>query len=569
MSVDNGFLFQTDPDRFKELVSTDDDNARLSALIDRFHDLVLCEVIRYGLYNDTAMVPNLTALFRDYVGNMPEDRCAAILGHVSSFVAHVPAISANALLPFIAADGRRLIVSNAVIDFVSLATTVSGDTLSNVRDVVRMIADRRVVNAGAAFGALLHIGDPRVCNLLLPLRDSLSGEEANEAVQCATGFIHAATVEFYLGWLEGMDGDMRDGLFGIVASGLAQLARKRQTDGVATGERPFPITGVGKQEFERSMRVVPFDGFVERIAKRMRDLERSEPPPRVMPAVLETWGIAPATPGSEGAPRPENQSVGDSKGEWWDVGGRILAAWGILNPNGPTLYLLGIRDVAGSRRFYFRHMHMLGGETTLLPAMDRPTYGTILEGAVTVDAALRAAGKKGLFPSPPYFMLFDTEDEDMDGTLRNLVIRCSDTPLDQGGPDWGEHLAYHRKFKGDFFGWAAAQLGRLYDAQIEAARQKGEKPPEMIRLLGLRYGHIPAFRDREAPRFAPSPISAELLDEWWAASTTSEARRGALGHLNAMWEGACTQMDQAGHGGLIRWDRVVAFLAGNDLPLPP
>jgi hypothetical protein len=575
------FLFQTDPDRFKELVSTDDDNARLSPLVDSFHDLVLCEVIRYGLFNDTAMVPNLTAPFRDYVSRMPEELCATILKHSSAFVANVPAVSANALLPFITADSRRLIVSTAVIDFVSLAATPPGDPMSNVREITKLIAERRIENPGAAFGALLHVGDPRACRLLAPLRDRLSDEEANEVVQCATGFIHSATVEFYLDWLEGMDGNVRDGLFGIVASGLAQLARKKQLDEVATGERPFPVSSVEREEYERSMKFIPLEAFVRRITNRMRDLERSEPPPRVMPSVLAFWGIEPATPPSERAqadPREGNArpsalapapvASAHNRSEWWDTGGRILAAWGILNPNGPTLCLLGLRDVGGDKRFYFRWMHILGGETTDLPAMDRPTYHAILEGAAKVDAGLRAAGKAGLFVTPPHFIMFDTDDESMERMLRALVMRCSDTPLDQGGPDWGAHLAYHRKFGSDFFGWAGGQLGRLYDEKTAEARQRGEEPSEMIRMLGASHGHIPAFRDRQGPRFKPSPITAELLDEWWTAATTLEARGEALGHLKAMWEGACSQMAHAGHDGLIGWDRLVEFLEGNELPLP-
>jgi len=313
----------------------------------------------------------------------------------------------------------------------------------------------------------------------------------------------------------------------------------------------------------------------------MRDLERSEPPPRVMPSALTLWGIEPSTSASEMAQRAAPERITkpsittsppaievDHLGEWWDTGGRILAAWGILNPNGPTLFLLGLRDVEGAQRFYFRWMHMLGGETTDLPAMDRATYDAILEGAAAVDAALRAAGRSGLFATPPHFMLFDTEDENMAEMLRGLVARCSDTPLEQGGPDWGAHLAYHRKFGNDFFSWAGGQLGRLYDEKIAEAQQRGEEPSEMIRILGLRYGHIPAFRDRLGPKFTPSPITAALLDEWWEAATTREARVQAIGHLKAMWEGAYGQMTTGGHGGLISWERVVEFLTGNELPLP-
>ena len=90
-------------------------------------------------------------------------------------------------------------------------------------------------NQGAAFGALLHIGDPRVCKLIWPLRDALEADAVGEVIHCQTGFIPACTAEFYIDWLEGMEGDTRDGQFGLVASGLA-LLRKRSAVVDAAGD---------------------------------------------------------------------------------------------------------------------------------------------------------------------------------------------------------------------------------------------------------------------------------------------------------------------------------------------
>jgi hypothetical protein len=59
-------------------------------------------------------------------------------------------------------------------------------------------------------------------------------------VKCATGFIHSATVEFYLDWSEGMEGAGEDA-FGNVAAGLGLLRKKSRVDQVTTGYRPFPM----------------------------------------------------------------------------------------------------------------------------------------------------------------------------------------------------------------------------------------------------------------------------------------------------------------------------------------
>jgi hypothetical protein len=172
--------------------------------------------------------------------------------------------------------------------------------MSRVREIVWTIKGPLVSNKGAAFGALLHIGDPRVCRLISPLRDALDADFVKEAVNCQTGFISASTAEFYIDWLEGMEGDIRDAHFGLVASGLALLRKRSAIDEVFTGLRPFPFRKNMTREEVRSLaKPIPFVEYQKRIAPRLYALERSEPPPRVIPEVLIQWGLEPHTDPSE------------------------------------------------------------------------------------------------------------------------------------------------------------------------------------------------------------------------------------------------------------------------------
>jgi hypothetical protein len=156
-----------------------------------------------------------------------------------------------------------------------------------------LIEDGKLKNEGAAFGGLLNLGDERVCRLLTPLRDSLNHDPVNEAVKCSTGFIYAATADFYLDWLEGMEGDDHDGMFGSVASGLALLKKVSRTDQVFTGHRPFPTRGVTHEQWVAMYRPISLADYLKRVASRMYALERSEPPPRIMLIVLAEWGLKP------------------------------------------------------------------------------------------------------------------------------------------------------------------------------------------------------------------------------------------------------------------------------------
>jgi hypothetical protein len=159
-----------------------------------------------------------------------------------------------------------------------------------VKDIIGMIESNMLENEGAAFGALLHLGDKRACDLLIPLRDTLDHDAVNNAVKCATGFVHSATVNFYLDWLEGLEGTDQDGTFGLVASGLGLLKKKNQSDHAYTGHRPFPTRGATHAQWKALQKPIPLAEYIKRIAPRMYALERTEPPPRIMPHVLTQWG---------------------------------------------------------------------------------------------------------------------------------------------------------------------------------------------------------------------------------------------------------------------------------------
>jgi hypothetical protein len=301
MSNEPDLIFLTDHKRFLDSVTNDDADARV-ADFDNFEDIVLCEIVRYGVYNREEMISPLATFYRDLVMKMPEERRFGISRHIASLIENVSYVSTNALLPFIAEDNARRVVSTSVIDYVSLAPLTDNDPMSRVKDIIGMIESGTLKNDGAAFGALLNLGDERVCRLLLPLRDALDHDAMNEAVKCSTGFMYDSVVDFYLTWLEGMSGDDQDGAFGIIGSGLGLLKKMSRTDLVFTGQRPFPMRDVRTGQLKKTNKPIALNDYLKQISSRMYALERSEPPPRIMPHVLLEWGLQPLTDSAGAAP---------------------------------------------------------------------------------------------------------------------------------------------------------------------------------------------------------------------------------------------------------------------------
>ena len=213
-------LFQTDLKKFMEILAIDDAEKRLDALKANFDDVILCEIIRYGMINDAKMIGPLAERYeKSVVATYTEEKRWELYRYIIGVLDNVDVVSVNALLPFIAEDPSQRIVSTAVIDYVSLGPLADNDPMSWPKDIIEMIKGSHLKDRGAAFGGLLHLADPRVCKLLWPIKDSLDREDVNVAVKCSTGFLYSASLEFEIDWLEEMHGDFHDGLFGIVASG--------------------------------------------------------------------------------------------------------------------------------------------------------------------------------------------------------------------------------------------------------------------------------------------------------------------------------------------------------------
>jgi hypothetical protein len=235
-------LFETNFEKFVNVTLMHTFEDRYRALKGNMDDVALCEIIRHGDPHGPPLEP-LFKLYRDVVLGFPARRRLHLFGHIRRVVEEEREwVSQRALLPFIVVEPLRDIVATAVIDYVSVGSLKNDDPMTRPKEIVDLIQRDSVENRGAVFGGLLHLGDERVCELIRPVRDLLDAEEVGAAIHCATGFLYSSSVEFEIDWLEGMNGDERDRLFGIVAAGLTNQVRRNRQDVVFTGgERRFPI----------------------------------------------------------------------------------------------------------------------------------------------------------------------------------------------------------------------------------------------------------------------------------------------------------------------------------------
>jgi hypothetical protein len=368
-----------------------------------------------------------------------------------------------------------------------------------------------------------------------------------------------------------MEGTGQDDAFGIVASGLALLKMKSQTDEVATGHRPFPAQAATPEQFRSSLKPIPLAEYVRSISRRIYALERSEPPPRVMPRVLTEWGLKPLTDRAEAAALAGRAATAtaqrgndalpvgrivDVESEWWDGDGNIFLTWGILNPGGPTLYLLGSRKFEGKQRTFVRWLHMFGGGTTYAAeAVDEITYRRVYDDAVRIHEHLISKQEDGLFHVIPSFLIANGGDNTFADIAKMLLARGA---ASKG--DWGQPMAYVRQFGRDFFASAGAESREAFEVKLAEARARGEEKSEAFEFLELLHGGNPNFRNAKIPKWTATPMTKELLEEWWRIVSPREFQIAAFATLKEMWEGASDMPSVEAIEDVVPWERVSGFV---------
>jgi hypothetical protein len=242
--------------------------------------------------------------------------------------------------------------------------------------------------------------------------------------------------------------------------------------------------------------------------------------------------------------------------EWWDGEGRIYLAWGILNPYGPTLYVLGARAFDGEVRTFVRGLHMLGGSTTYAShATGDISHRRIQADAAQIHDYLIKDGRPGLFHVVPSFLVADRDDAALGEVARQLLAGSA-----AANDDWARQVAYVRRFGVDFFGRAVAEIREYYEAEMARAPSMSEEEIESLKWIELRYGHLPQFTHAQIPASTRSTLTPELLEAWWQVVGESDHQVEALKALKAMWESAAALVSGEHRDRLVAWEKVRRFL---------
>jgi hypothetical protein len=192
------------------------------------------------------------------------------------------------LAPYLCLDNDIGIVSTASLDYSVLCPLENDDPLTGPKTVIDLVKKGTITLPAAAIGGLLMLGDQRVMELLTETRHGLKKQDIEIIINCRSGYIFKATVDFYLDWLEELTGDNSDKIFGVVAAGFFKLIKGAQEPVVNSIERYFPST------LEKSARILstwPLDEYLNTLRDRLSEIAQREKEPKVLPYILSALGL--------------------------------------------------------------------------------------------------------------------------------------------------------------------------------------------------------------------------------------------------------------------------------------
>jgi hypothetical protein len=122
-------------------------------------------------------------------------------------------------------------------------------------------------------------------------RDELEVGELHRVSFTRSGTLYAASISFWLDFLEELDGDEADSRFGAAASALYRAPTEAPDRKVIDIRRDFPLQYSARPI--ELLKAWTLEDYAAIIAPRLRAIEAREPEPKVMPKVLDAWGIHP------------------------------------------------------------------------------------------------------------------------------------------------------------------------------------------------------------------------------------------------------------------------------------
>ena len=243
---------------------------------------------------ESELHPLLAAYYPEYAKRVPADERSRIFALIRDQVRH-GVLSSDVLVHFLRGDPDRHIAAEAAFELAWLDVTETGGGAHGADYVLALVIDRAVANPGAALGGLLALANRGVNAKLAVLRPALALPDADTALaemaRCARGYVHAATVEFWLEWMEALVAGLPESqrVLDRAADALVCWREEMVERMVLDGDRLVPAPRTGELH-DAGARRIPLEEYAASIASRLAAIAAAAPESGNVRRALAAWG---------------------------------------------------------------------------------------------------------------------------------------------------------------------------------------------------------------------------------------------------------------------------------------
>jgi hypothetical protein len=514
---------------------------------DQLAQLTLFGCLHYGRISDEQDVGPLRQLYQLAAERLTIPMRHELLVSVNDAVER-GTVNCNAFVPFIHVDPAIGVISSAALNFAMTMPLQDGDPLSGPKHLLSDVVDvpnRELVRVGTLIGLLL-LGDRRVTALLDRCWLTLSREGRTQLAHAYSGFTYAATVEFFLDWLEDAQARDEESEFGLVAAAIANARVQPQHPKVLDVERYFAVN-VPDAPSSRLIADWTFAEYAPLIADRLAAAYHAESEPTILDVVMGVWELpVPPHPPADLGPIVSALRHGarDVALQAAPTAPEVetLLAWGYFNPAGPTLCRIDAFPVDGT------------GELLLVRISEHPLYPDYRAIALVPAGPDQAALIHDAL-EPVFANNGDGDSGSLVGSVPSYVQLVAESPIDRGsaarllqsaiaaaGARWGEPPDYGQEIESLLRAWSDpwAQAKEAVNEAFDglAARRL------VARIQLLEAGQVPALHDAGGDGDTPEDESEdatdmdELFDVWFALATQPAYVERIAGQMGTAWTGS-------------------------------
>jgi len=233
-------------------------------------------------------------IYMEYRDSAPANERAAFIDEISRAVANGSTMDDALLMLYVLEDVPTLIAM-AVAEYTDSRGMAEHDPLPTAEMVLATWEEDDAVHRAGKFLGLLLLGDPGVLDELRTRRFELTDDEVGMICDATIIGPYDTTVEFTLEWLEEAQADRDHGKFTMLASAITPMSSEDEEEDEppkADGQR-IMVPGDGDGIPDHWYFPIPPRLMGKHLAPRLMALARRENAPRVMPAVLEAYGLEP------------------------------------------------------------------------------------------------------------------------------------------------------------------------------------------------------------------------------------------------------------------------------------